>query len=152
MRLKTILHDISKSWGRIWMKLGGQVGCVTSTNWFDFGEDLKIDPDSRIFQWFFIRDRAKYHRLSLKVVVDLWQNEVEELVRWQEQADLILVKVWNHIRPISGIQNVNYRARWRYVISGVPFGFAKLSLWVIFHLFVRTELSCFSLQPLVGLR
>ena len=32
MGLKSIFHDISKGWGRIWMKLGGQVGCVTRTN------------------------------------------------------------------------------------------------------------------------
>ena len=43
-----IQHDISKSCGRIWMKLGEQVGCVTRTNRFDFGEDLNPDPDMNI--------------------------------------------------------------------------------------------------------
>ena len=41
-------------------KLGGQVGCITRTNRFDFGED----PDPRILMFFFgdfspLRDMAK---------------------------------------------------------------------------------------------
>ena len=39
-------QDISKSYGWIWLKLGGQVGCVTRTTWFDFDEDL--NPDTTI--------------------------------------------------------------------------------------------------------
>ena len=30
------------------MKLGGQVGCVTRTNLFDFGEDPNPDLDTRV--------------------------------------------------------------------------------------------------------
>ena len=30
------------------MKFGGQVGCVTMTNCFDFGEDLGLDVTPRI--------------------------------------------------------------------------------------------------------
>ena len=33
--------------GWIPQKLCGQVGCVKRTNWFDFGEDLNLDPDLR---------------------------------------------------------------------------------------------------------
>ena len=29
-------------------KLGGHVGCVATTNWFDFGEDPNPDLDTRI--------------------------------------------------------------------------------------------------------
>ena len=69
-----------------------------------------------------------YSMLSLKVADDLRQNEMEELVRCQEQANSSFVFVRNQIRPIGGIQNVNYSAWWRYVLSGVPFPFTKLSL------------------------
>ena len=44
------LHDISKNCGWIQMKLSGQVGCVTTTNWFDFGEDPNPDPTAKIFK------------------------------------------------------------------------------------------------------
>ena len=41
-------HDISRSYGRIRTKLGGQLWCVTRTHLLDFVEDL--DPDTRIFK------------------------------------------------------------------------------------------------------
>jgi len=50
-------QDISNSCGRIWTKLGGQVGCVTRTNWFKCCEGstvLKFLSDSSP-----LRDRAK---------------------------------------------------------------------------------------------
>ena len=56
---------------------------------------------------------------------ELWQNYVDELVRWREQADLILVKVRIQIRRIGGIQNVNYSVWRQYVLFWVPFRFAK---------------------------
>jgi len=37
--LSVCVKDISKSLGRIRMKLCGQVRNITRTNWFDFGED-----------------------------------------------------------------------------------------------------------------
>ena len=40
--------DISISCRRIRTKIGGPVGCVTSTNWFNFGDDPNPDPDTRI--------------------------------------------------------------------------------------------------------
>ena len=42
--LSVCVQDISKSCGWIWMKLGGEVGGVTRTNLFDFGEDPNPDP------------------------------------------------------------------------------------------------------------
>ena len=43
-------HDLSIRYGWIWTKLGGQVGCFTRTNLFDFVEDPNQDPDTRIFK------------------------------------------------------------------------------------------------------
>ena len=42
-------HDTPKSFGWIQPKLGGEIGCVTMTNLFNFGEDQ--DPDVRIFHF-----------------------------------------------------------------------------------------------------
>ena len=47
---ETILHDISKRCWRTRMKLGGQNGCVSGTNCFDFDEDLGPHPTTRIFK------------------------------------------------------------------------------------------------------
>ena len=89
-------------------------------SWFDCGEDLNPDLDSIIFMMILyhweMRQKTMFSMLTLKVVDDLWQNEVEELVRWQEKAGSILVKVWNEIQLISDIQNVNYSACRRYVL------------------------------------
>ena len=63
--------------------------------------------------------------LSPKVIYELWQNEVDELVKWGEQANLILVMVGIQIWPVSGIQNVNCSACRRYALHRVPFLFAK---------------------------
>ena len=45
---KIIYNMISQKVRRIRTKIGGQVGCVTSTIFFDFREDL--DPDTVIFK------------------------------------------------------------------------------------------------------
>ena len=115
-------QDISKSYG--WIRtFDGQVVCVTRTNWLDFGEDP--DPDTRIFKvilhhWA-IRPKTIYRKISQKFVDRLWQNLVDELIWWQEQANSILVQVLIQIRPISGTQNVNCSTWRRYALSRVPF-------------------------------
>ena len=55
-------QDISKSYGRIWMKLGGQVWCVIMMNQFDVGDD----PDTSIFfnDPSQLRDRPKSYEIS----------------------------------------------------------------------------------------
>ena len=58
----------------------------------------------------------------------LWQNLGDELGRKQQQADSILYQVWMQIWPLSGIQNVNGSAQWRYVLYQLPFSFDRY-LW-----------------------
>ena len=101
--LKKLWTDLDEICGRVWY--------VTRKNWFDFGEDPNPDPDPIIFlsKSSPFSDRAKtiYSTISQKVMDGFGQNLLDELVRWQEQADEILVQVRIQIRPISGIQNVN---------------------------------------------
>ena len=47
--LSVCVQDISKSWGRIWMKFGEPIKHVTGTNWLDFGEDPVPDLATIIF-------------------------------------------------------------------------------------------------------
>ena len=43
-------QNISKCWGRIWTKFGGELGYVPRTKLLDFGEDPNPDLDPRIFK------------------------------------------------------------------------------------------------------
>ena len=64
-------QDIAKSYGRIWTKLCGQVGCVTRMNLVDSSEDPDpdLDPDRRVFlKWFFIIERYRQKIIFQKVV------------------------------------------------------------------------------------
>ena len=54
-------------------------------------------------------------RISQKVVDGFRLNLMDELVKWWEQANSIL-EVWIQIRPISGIQNLNWSAWSRYAL------------------------------------
>jgi len=110
-------QDISKSYRLIWTKFGGQVGCVAMIKCFNFGEDP--GADTRIlkrvfFQHWEIGPKTIHSTVSQKVLDGFWQNLVDELGRWQEQIDEILVKVRIQIQPISGRQNVNCPAWSRY--------------------------------------
>ena len=58
--------------------------------------------------------------ISQKVVDWFGRNLVDRLGVWRGRIDLILVKIWIWIRPISGIQNVNCSAWWRYALYRVP--------------------------------
>ena len=59
------------------MKLCGQVGCVTTTNWFDFGEDLNPDTTIRIFcDSSPLKDRAQ-KRYIARYLKKLWTDSDE---------------------------------------------------------------------------
>ena len=88
--------------------------------------------------FFFVADVLNPNVLKPRVVSitqyfkKLWasfnKNLVEELGRWQEQTNLILVQVRMQIRPISGIQNVNCTAEWRYTCT-LPSAVIVLCIW-----------------------
>ena len=58
------LYHISKICGRNQTKHGGNVRCVTRTNWFNFGEDLYLSGDMRStechFSFFSVFSRTAY--------------------------------------------------------------------------------------------
>ena len=58
----------------------------------------------------------------------LLQNLVDELVRWQEQGDSILVEVRIKFRPFSWIQNINFSALRRYALYRVWFQLCNTEL------------------------
>ena len=78
----------------------GQVGCVTRTNWFDFGEDL--DPDIRIFQvilhhWEIGWKNGIYHdTVFQKVVHGFGRDLVKRLGVCRGWNDYILVRIRIH--------------------------------------------------------
>ena len=133
-------HDIWKSCGRIRTKLGGQVGCVTRKNCFDFGEDLNPDPDQRIFKvllhhWVIgIKRYRAWHFKKLWLDSDetWWAGcvcNIEELIRfwWRsgsdnffktdpsplnDRAKLICSTIFQRIRDGFGWNFVDELVRW----------------------------------------
>ena len=65
------------------MKFGTQVGCVTWTSQFDFGEDPDPDPTTGIFKVILhhseIGPKMKYNTISQKIVDGFSRNLVETL-------------------------------------------------------------------------
>ena len=47
------MNRVSKSYGQILTKFGGQVGCVTRENRFDIGENVNADPENKDLSIFF---------------------------------------------------------------------------------------------------
>ena len=92
------VQDISKSWGRIWVKFCGQVQCVKRTKWLDFCEDPDPDPTTIIFLGDSSPLRGQkmiYSTISQKVVDGFGRNLVDMLGVSQWRIDSILVRIRN---------------------------------------------------------
>ena len=91
------------------------------TNLFDFDENPYLDLDTRILKVILhhweIGTKRIYNMISEKVLGEFWQSSVNERVRWQEKADLILVQIRMQIQTIGRIQHINCSAWRRYVLS-----------------------------------
>ena len=109
---------------RIWMKTCW-IGWVSDDKLIPFGwrSGSGYDKFLKLICHYGENHGAKNNvwNISLKVVDELWQNKVDELGRWQEQGNWILVQIQIQIRPISGIHFLNCSAWRRCVLYQVPY-------------------------------
>jgi len=117
--LKTLKTDLDEPWWTRW--LCDKEELIR----FWWRSESGNEKFLKLLQWFFTIERwgqkIKHSMMFQKVVDRLWQNLMDELDRWQEQADSILVQIRMQIRPMSELQNVNCSTWWRYALYRVPF-------------------------------
>ena len=90
------------------MKLVGQVGCMTRTNWFDFGGRSGSGSDNVFYvilhHWEIVLNRY-ISTISQKVVDGFGRNLVGRLGVWQGRIDSILVKIRIWIRELYNFKS-----------------------------------------------
>ena len=89
---------LKKLW-TIQRKLGGHVGFLIWTNWFDFGEDLKV-----FFQWFFTIYRWGQKRYMAWYLKKLWMDyDKSWWISWGDDNNK-LIRFWLRPGCRSGLQ------------------------------------------------